>query len=321
MHATGKFSLSLTYHTKSNILSFPYYQVDPDLYAASISTYYELRVANHDYALGYMLPSVAEVFRGIPHWSIDDDERILTLTEGNDAASRSAAVQTTFLALRTTGHFKVLDKWRDELYPVYGREKELLFNVERAASPLLGVVTYGVHLTAYTKKDGKLKIWIPRRARSKQTYGGLLDNAVAGGIASGESAFESLVRECREEASLEVELVRSTVKTCGCVTYFFIRDERAGGETKLLQPECEYVYDLELPEDVIPKPGDNEVEEFYLWTVEEVKTAMAKAEFKPNCAIVMLDFFIRHGILTAENEKDFVEIVARLHRRLEFPTL
>lgn len=268
-----------------------------------------------------MLPSVAEVFRGIPHWSIDDEDRILTLTEGSTAEERSAIIETTLLALRKTGHFKVLDKWRNELYSVYGKKKELLFNVERAASPLLGVVTYGVHMTAYVRKDGELKLWIPRRARTKQTYGGMLDNAVAGGITSGESALESMVRECGEEASLPEDLVRSRIKACGCVTYFYIRSEKAGGETRLLQPECEYVYDLELPDDVIPKPGDDEVEEFYLWTVDEVKAAMAKGEFKPNCALVVLDFFIRHGILTPENEKDYVEIVARLHRRLEFPTL
>jgi len=318
----GKFtSFSPRPPTSNTHHSFPYYQVDPDLYGASISTYYELRVQNHDYALGYMLPSVAEVFRGIPHWSIDDDERILTLTEGTDATSRTAVIQTTFLALRTTGHFKVLEQWRDELYPVYGRGKELLFSVERAASPLLGVVTYGVHMTAFVRTEDGLKIWVPRRARSKHTFGGMLDNAVAGGIASGESPFESLVRECAEEASLEEELVRNNVKTCGCVTYFYIRDERAGGETRLLQPECEYVYDLELPEDIVPKPGDNEVEDFYLWTLDEVKVALAKGEFKPNTAVVMLDFFIRHGILTAENEKDYIEIVARMHRRFEFPTL
>ncbi|KAF1964152.1 thiamine pyrophosphokinase-related protein-like protein [Bimuria novae-zelandiae CBS 107.79] len=300
---------------------FPYYQVDPDLYAASISTYYELRVTDHDYALGYMLPSVAEVFRGIPHWDLNDDDRILTLTEGSTPAERSAVVATTLEALRKTDHFKVLAKWRNELYPVYGRNKELLFDVERAASPLFGVVTYGVHLTAFVKKDGELRIWIPRRARTKQTYGGMLDNAVAGGIATGEVAFESLVRECAEEASLPEDLVRSEAKTVGCITYFYIRDKNAGGETGLMQPEVEYVYDLELPEDVVPKPGDDEVEEFYLWTVDEVKEHLAKGEFKPNCAAVMIDFFIRHGILTPEGEKDFIEIVARLHRRFEFPTL
>ncbi|KAF2009958.1 thiamine pyrophosphokinase [Aaosphaeria arxii CBS 175.79] len=302
--------------------SFPYYQVDPDLYAASISTYYELRVRNHAYGIGYLLPSVAEVFRGVPNWDLNDADRILTLEAGDTAAERSAAVEQTLLALRATGHFKVLDKWRDELYAVYGRNKELLFNVERSAGPLFGVVMYGVHLTAYVRtKEGEIKIWTPRRARTKQTYGGMLDNAVAGGIASGEDPFESMVRECAEEASLGEELVRKGAKACGTVTYHHIRTEKAGGETKLLQPECQYIWDLELPKDVIPKPGDDEVEEFYLWSVEEVQEAMRKGEFKPNCALVVLDFFVRHGILTCENEKDYIEIVSRLHRKLEFPTL
>lgn len=226
------------------------------------------------------------------------------------------------LALKQTGHFKVLEKWRNELYAVYGRNKELLFSMERSACPLFGVVTYGVHMNAYVKtSDGKIKIWTPRRARTKQTYGGMLDNCVAGGISSGESPLECLVRECAEEASLPEDVVRSHVKPCGTVTYFYIRNEKAGGETRLLQPEVQYVYDIELPADVVPKPCDDEVEEFYLWDVEQVQEAMRKGEFKPNCALVQLDFLIRHGLLTSEDEKDYVEIVSRLHRRLEFPTL
>jgi 8-oxo-dGTP pyrophosphatase MutT (NUDIX family) len=302
---------------------FPYPESNPTAYFARINTYYQLRVSAHFYPLGYLLPSVAEVFRGIPGWEIDDDDRTLTLTAGTNAEERSKAVEKTLLAMKMTGHFKVLDKWRGELYAVYGKGKELLFNVERSASPLLGVVTYGVHLTAYTrsKETGEIKIWTPRRARTKQTYGGMLDNAVAGGIASGESPFESLVRECAEEASLSEELVREKAKAAGVVTYYYIRDERAGGETGLMQPECQYIYDIELPEDVIPKPGDDEVEEFYLWSVEEVRDAMRQGEFKPNCALVVVDFFVRHGLLTTENEKDYIEIVSRLHRRLEFPTV
>ncbi|KAF2630936.1 thiamine pyrophosphokinase [Macroventuria anomochaeta] len=303
--------------------AFPYADADPHAYLTRVNTYYQLRVSGHDYALGYMLPSVAEVFRGIPNWALDDEERVLTLTAGEDAATRSKAVETTLLALRETGHFEVLKKWRGELYAVYGRDKKLLFDVERSASPLFGVVTYGVHLTAYTrdKESGEIRIWTPRRAKSKQTYGGMLDNAVAGGIASGESPFESLVRESAEEASLQEDLVRNKAKAAGTVTYWYVRDERAGGETGLLQPEVQYIYDLELPEDVVPKPGDDEVEEFQLWSVEEVQEAMTKGEFKPNCSLVVLDFLVRHGILTEATEKDFIEIVSRLHRRLEFPTL
>lgn len=88
----------------------------------------------------------------------------------------------------------------------------------------------------------------------------------------------------------------------------------------MMQPEVEYIYDIKLDASIIPKPCDDEVEDFRLYTVEELKQALANGEFKPNCAIVLIDFFIRHGILTPENEPDYLEIMGRMHRRLEFPT-
>jgi 8-oxo-dGTP pyrophosphatase MutT (NUDIX family) len=148
---------------------------------------------------------------------------------------------------------------------------------------------------------------------------GMLDNTVGGGIATGEEPFESLVREAEEEASLPETVVRQRTSYHGTVTYTYIRESRAGGESGMVQPECEHVYDLELPADVVPKPNDSEVEDFYLWTVEEVQEHMAKGEFKPNCALVVMDFFMRHGILTKENEANYDEIKRRLYRDLEFP--
>lgn len=177
-------------------------------------------------------------------------------------------------------------------------------------------------MTAYVRDPEAshgMKIWVPRRAKTKQTYGGMLDNSVAGGMATGEEPFVCMVREAAEEASLPEEVVQSKATAHGTITYIHIRDEKAGGESGLIQPEVEYIYDLELPADVTPKPSDGEVEQFYLWTVEEVQEHMAKGEFKPNCGVVMLDFFIRHGILTKENEKDYDEIKRRIHRKLEFP--
>ncbi len=138
-------------------------------------------------------------------------------------------------------------------------------------------------------------------------------------VATGEQPFECLVRESSEEASLPEELVRKGATAEGILTYIYIRESRAGGENGMIQPECQFVYELELPADVIPKPNDSEVEQFYLWTVEEVQEHLTKGEFKPNCALIILDFFIRHGILTRENERDFEEITSRLHRQLEFP--
>lgn len=297
-----------------------------------MQTSYHFKIKSYPQTFGYILPSVAAVLRNIPSWTLDDSAspRTLTLDGGNTEAERSEALARTTTAMRQTGHFRILDGWRDELLPVFGsdtskaspRQKEVLLSMERAASALFGIITYGVHLTAYTRdpSTSELQIWVPRRAATKQTYGGMLDNTVAGGIATGEAPFESLVRECAEEASLPEDLVRSRAKAVGAVTYYHIRDKRAGGETGLLQPECQYVYDLELDPQTVPRPCDEEVAGFELMGVEDVKGALREGEFKPNCAMVLLDFFVRHGLITAEGEEAFVEIVSRLHRRLEFPT-
>ena len=35
---------------------------------------------------------------------------------------------------------------------------------------------------------------------------------------------------------------------------------------------------------------------------------------------VIIDFMIRHGFITPDNEGDFLDIVTRLHRRFDFET-
>ncbi|MCJ1261588.1 hypothetical protein MMC22_001454 [Lobaria immixta] len=260
-------------------------------------------------------------------WNIDHEKKTISPkvrdagTNASDELHRqqSRVIAETLQLAREKKVFAVLNGWRNELYPI-GRSSPITTSIERAGSALFGIVTYGVHMTAYVKVDNDIKIWVPRRAKNKQTFGGMLDNTVAGGISSGENPFESVVREAAEEASFPDSLVRSNAKSCGMVTYFYITGQRAGGETGLLQPEVQYVYDLEIDPSVIPKPADDEVEEFYLWTVEEVQKALAEGQFKPNCAVVLLDFFVRHGILTADNEKHLIEIVSRIHRKLPFPT-
>lgn len=78
--------------------------------------------------------------------------------------------------------FRVLAGWRNELYPVYGdseRSDNVAFVMERAATPLFGISTFGVHLNAYTKtEDGQILMWVARRSKTKQTWPGLLDNCV-----------------------------------------------------------------------------------------------------------------------------------------------
>jgi hypothetical protein len=89
-------------------------------------------------------------------------------------------------------------KWRGELYPIYhdpfgphllvqdGTQEleagvpdedsageacpNYAFSVERSACALFGFVTYGVHMSVFEEDEhGHVKMWVPRRARTKQT--------------------------------------------------------------------------------------------------------------------------------------------------------
>jgi 8-oxo-dGTP pyrophosphatase MutT (NUDIX family) len=308
--------------TNYPVSSFPYLEKDPTSFRAAVDGIWSFRHGGT--LLGYIPRSVFERIQWDAEiWLVDRQVRSLEL-RGDGYEGRSRKLAAFLEQLRRRNVFGVLAGWRDELYSVYGRGREVLMGMERSATPLFGVVTYGVHMTAYVKggaqEPGEWKIWAPRRAMGKQMCPGMLDNTVAGGVTVGEKPLDCLVREAKEEASLPEEIVRRNARACGTVTYFHVKDDSAGGAKGLCQPECQYVYDLELSADVVPMPDDNEAEDFRLLEVEEVKTALAEGKFKANCALVLLDFFVRHGILTPENEPDYIEIVSRFHRRLEFPT-
>lgn len=158
------------------------------------------------------------------------------------------------------------------------------FDLERSACALFGVVTYGIHMTIYKEdEDGTYRIWVPKRAKTKQTWPGCLDNSVAGGIPTGMGTLESLVKESMEEASIEEEIIRKYARAVGSISYFY-RTSKGW-----LQPEIEYIYDLRVPAGVdstpfSPKPLDDEVESFELLPLDDVVLKMRTGLFKPNCA-------------------------------------
>lgn len=319
MYTMGKSNLELV----DECDKFPYYEDNPAFYAAHLKKHHAFKVNGCDAVLGYILNSaVAKFHWPAEHWAVDSTNQTVTLNTAADATpeERSKVMAETLAAEAKRGNFEILKGWRNEKYPVYAPGGKFLLDMERCASPLFGIVSYGVHATCYVEDEQGMQFWVPRRAKTKQTYPSMLDNSVAGGMSTSERPFECLVREAEEEASLPGDVVRATAKSVGCVSYFYVRDSRAGGEVDLLQPEVEYVYDIKLSRDIVPKPSDGEVEEFKLYTVEETKKALANGEFKPNCAVVFIDFFIRHGILTPENEPDYFQILTRMHRRFEFPT-
>jgi 8-oxo-dGTP pyrophosphatase MutT (NUDIX family) len=283
------------------------------------------------FPIGYMPQAVYDALIATPvtvRGEMDFDRATRSIKLFHKASSEP---ERTALAAKLVSHwreqqaFKILKGWRNEPWPVYGRNGEILFKMERVAVGLFGMARYGVHMHVFLMREDDtskypFRIWVSKRSPTKSNYPGMLDNSVAGGLAE-ETPLEGMIREADEEGSLPEDLMRSRVKCVSTVSYVYITDPRSGGESGLIYPELQWVYDLELPADgsVVPTPKDGEVENFKLHTVEDIQAQMAQGLWKPNCAVIMLDFLIRHGILTPENEPHYDEIQRRIHRRLPFP--
>ena len=290
--------------------------------------FHTFHIQGCDAVLGYMLNEIAHRFSSLAdnNWIINSDARTVTLATTVDATSkdRTEIVANTLDKMRSAKTFKVLDGWRNEMYPVYGRNGVLLVQIERSACPLFGVTSYGTHMTGYVKDEKEkhgLKIWVPKRSDKKQTFKSMSDNTAAGGMTTGETPLQCAIREAQEEASLPEDITRERLKPAGCLSYIYVRDEKAGGETGLIQPEVEYIYDIELDADTEVKPNDGEVQQFHLLTVDKVLELLGSGKFKANSGIVIVDFLIRHGILTSEDVPGYADMLTRMHRRLEFPTI
>jgi isopentenyldiphosphate isomerase len=219
-------------------------------------------------------------------------------------AARSAAVAGVVGELMGRG---IVTGWREESYPVgTGWHATALFEMERAAIPRFGIAAYGVHVNGFVRKDDGIHMWIARRARDKQTYPGELDNMVAGGQPVGIGLMENVIKEAGEEAAVPPDLARGAVAV-GCISYRFEAEDG-------LRPDVMFNFDLELPGDFTPRNNDGEIAGFELMPVAGVMALVADTtEFKFNCNLVNIDFFVRHGLIPPD-DPDYVAIVSGLHQ-------
>lgn len=202
----------------------------------------------------------------------------------------------------------VVDGLRDELFPAmrhWGEEPR--FVIDRVAVPPFGLRAWGIHLNGYVRKPDGLHLWIGRRSAGKSTYPDLLDNTVAGGQPFDLTLRENLIKECAEEASITRAMAAEAVPV-GCITY--VREENGR-----IKPDVMFCYDLELPEDFTPVNTDGELASFHLMPAAEVMEIIRTSEaFKFNCNLVLIDFFLRHGLLTPDDEPDYTEICEGMRR-------
>ena len=227
--------------------------------------------------VGWLKPDFSQRLAGCPEIRRDPDG--LTLADGS-------ALQPIARRLSDAGCFR----WRREAFDIRAEpDGPVLAQLDRGALPSFGVLAVGVHVNGLVHRPDGLHLWIARRAANKQLDPGKLDHIVAGGVPSGLTPQDTLIKEAAEEASIPGSLSRQA-RHVGTISYAM---ERAEG----LRRDLLHCYDLDLPADFSPHAADGEVEAFELWPVERaLQTVRDTDDFKFNVNLVLIDLFQRLGL-------------------------
>lgn len=266
-------------------------------------TYYRLFV--NDVAVGFVDEQViawltADLFT-VSHLKQRVDIRFSAANRESFTVRLDGFLRQLFFEQGLTG-------WRDELYSVsesYG--SETFFVIERAALALLGITGHGVHINGYVKQGDDYWMWIAKRAKNKPTAPGKLDQIAAGGLPYNVGVKDNVIKECQEEASIPKALA-SQAKPVSAISYCY--DLSLG-----MRPDVIFNYDLALPEDFVPQVNDGEVEAFSLMPIDSVLECLADSQdFKFNSGVVVIDFALRHGLISPEHS-DYLALQEGMNQR------
>jgi len=252
---------------------------------------------------GWMRPAFARKLRRFPATFVVNDACVALHPALRTFEARNSAVAGALDVLVREG---VLDHVMGELFPVLQAWGEPpAFLLDRAAVSAFGTRCFGQHLNGIVPTESGVSMWIGRRSADRYSFPDQLDQMVAGGLPFGIAPDENLAKECAEEAGMQVELAARAVPT-GQISY---RREVPAG----LRSDTIFCYDIILPSSFKPVCSDGEVGEFYLWPLDEVARVVRETdEFKPNCNLVVIDFLLRHGLITSDHP-EFAELSSGLH--------
>jgi 8-oxo-dGTP pyrophosphatase MutT (NUDIX family) len=260
----------------------------PALQAAQHRPAARLPVLLAQTAAGSVQMSHLPVLSRWPQWlQLHEDAVHMALPDAPPA--RDAALAEIHQQLRAEG---LIRAWRDETFgwlePSSGA---VLAHMERAACRFWGSLTRGAHCNGFVADaDGRpTHLWIARRAWSKATDPGKLDNLVGGGVPVDQTPHEALLREAWEEAGLRRELALQA--TPGRV----IRINCDVPEGRMV--EDIHVYDLQLPPGLQPQNQDGEVAELHCLPIAQALRCAAEGQMTTDAALVTLDFLLRHQLL------------------------
>lgn len=310
------------------------------LTATEQDSLWQVRTGCGNKLIGRMLPEFAEqIVEDDSYVRVNKTERTITFifgntSRGNEVEAYDAHFVKLFETQSVKGHgFPNFEVWLNERYthPVLTTGK--LLEGIKMPSPLrgiLGIITFGVHMTVYTKKtksDGthETYIWVATRSNNV-TFPGMLDQIVAGAV-SPEDNFTpqtTLIREASEEASIDVSSDRQAVsrgvhigrvEPGSVIKFFDKKDAASGSEDGHIEPGIRFTCDMEVPWNFHPTVNEAEsIASFDLKTISEVCADLKGATWKPNSGLVMADFLLRHKLV--EGAGDVGELQAKLQPEL-----
>lgn len=203
----------------------------------------DTRLFEIDYSRGADHPDIR--LQGDPSWRDRND-----LPEGYITDRLAAWVGS----LRTRGAIR---GWRGENVDVFATDDaEPLFRIERSLVRPLGLLQRSIQVNVYTQLDEQTFVWIARRAASKPVDPGVWDCLVGGGIASGETPLETLMREAAEEAGIDRRLARRA-RPIGVIDSVATTTDLG---LTILHRERLMLYDLKVDPAFEPVAADGEVD-------------------------------------------------------------
>lgn len=231
----------------------------------------------------------------------------------------------------------IIPKRHADQYPVVSRgpvregmvwpshhEGRLIATIDRNLAPYFGIDSAGVHLLCFVQGKATdedeippVSLWMAQRSATKSTFPLKWDPTVAGGQPMGLSHHENMMKEADEEAGIPSEMSRKATSV-GCLSQMTCKPDGS-----CMKYSKYHLWDLKVSGDFQPHAKDGEVQKFELWDANELLHEVKEGEkLRPAMRLVVTDFLIRHGIITADNEPQLAEIQAAMHQeRLVFPGL
>jgi len=280
-------------------------------------------------------PSPAERFFGlrvdenkIPKQEESTSATTSTRTVGTRTEARNAVFERfTNLLLEC----KIISKKHTDMYPITDLRKtkaggagEILATVNRNAAPFLGITSVGVHLLCYVRDDGgssnnsnnnndnnNVFLWLAQRAANKSHHALRWDPTVAGGQPASMGLFDNVVKEAGEEAGIDPGVVAQNAVSTGCLSQMTCKENGT-----CMKQSLYYTWDMRVDRHgFVPHPADGEVARFRLFSARELEHEVRHGNLlRPAMILVVTDFLIRQGVITPDNEPDYANILAAMHR-------